>query len=79
MQRHAVRGFTLLELSIVLVIVAIVTGLSLEMGISVIATSRLTATQQKALGSIASYIRSSALRWSTCREQPSRVRRTSNV
>lgn len=41
------RGFTLLELSIVLVIIAIVTGMALASGISLVETSRLTATQRK--------------------------------
>jgi len=40
-------GFTLLELSIVLMIIALVTGMSLSMSISVVATARLSATQQK--------------------------------
>jgi len=41
------RGFTLLELAIVLIIISVVIGMSVSMSISVIATARLTATQQK--------------------------------
>ena len=41
------RGFTLLELSIVLIIVALVTGMAATSGISIIATARLTGTQNK--------------------------------
>jgi prepilin-type N-terminal cleavage/methylation domain-containing protein len=41
------QGFTLLELSIVLVIIAIVTGMAIQSGVSVVATARLSATQQK--------------------------------
>jgi prepilin-type N-terminal cleavage/methylation domain-containing protein len=41
------RGFTLLELAVVLTIIAIVIGMSANMGISVIATARLAATQNK--------------------------------
>jgi prepilin-type N-terminal cleavage/methylation domain-containing protein len=41
------QGFTLLELSIVLVIIAVVTGMAIQSGISIIATARLSATQQK--------------------------------
>jgi len=41
------RGFTLLELSIVLFIIALVTGMAVTSGISVVATARLTATQKK--------------------------------
>jgi prepilin-type N-terminal cleavage/methylation domain-containing protein len=41
------RGFTLIELSIVLIIIALVTGMAVSAGISVVATARLTATQQK--------------------------------
>jgi prepilin-type N-terminal cleavage/methylation domain-containing protein len=41
------RGFTLLEMSIVLVIIALVTGMALQAGVSVVATARVTATQQK--------------------------------
>src|ERR1039458_6830869 len=40
-------GFTLLELSVVLLIIAIITGMSVGMGVSVVATARLTATQKK--------------------------------
>src|SRR5271170_4492428 len=40
-------GFTLLELSIVLVIIAVVAGMFINMGTSVIATVRLSSTQQK--------------------------------
>jgi prepilin-type N-terminal cleavage/methylation domain-containing protein len=41
------QGFTLLELSIVLFIIAIVTGMAIQSGVSVVATARLSATQQK--------------------------------
>jgi prepilin-type N-terminal cleavage/methylation domain-containing protein len=41
------NGFTLLELSIVLIIIAIITGMAMQMSVSVIATARLSATQQK--------------------------------
>ena len=41
------KGFTLLELSIALVIIAIITGISAYMGTAVIATARLSATQQR--------------------------------
>lgn len=41
------KGFTLLELSVVLVIIALVTGMALQAGVSVVSTARLTATQQK--------------------------------
>jgi prepilin-type N-terminal cleavage/methylation domain-containing protein len=40
-------GFTLLELSIVLIIIALVTGMSVVSGISVVANVRQTATQSK--------------------------------
>jgi len=46
-QRVATRGFTLLELSIVLIIIALVTGMAVTSGISVIATARQVATQNK--------------------------------
>ncbi|MGA7081381.1 MAG: prepilin-type N-terminal cleavage/methylation domain-containing protein [Terriglobales bacterium] len=42
-----VSGFTLLELSIVLVIIAIVTGMAVSAGMSVVATARISATQKK--------------------------------
>src|ERR1035438_9307553 len=45
--RRSIRGFTLLELAIVLVIIAIVTGMSIQTGISVVATARQTATVNK--------------------------------
>ena len=41
------RGFTLLELSIVLTIIALITGMAIDAGVSAIATARITATQQK--------------------------------
>jgi len=41
------RGFTLFELSIVLIIIAIVTGMAVTTGVSVVATARLSATQKK--------------------------------
>jgi prepilin-type N-terminal cleavage/methylation domain-containing protein len=41
------RGFTLLELSVVLAIIALVTGMAITSGISVVETARLTATQKK--------------------------------
>jgi prepilin-type N-terminal cleavage/methylation domain-containing protein len=41
------RGFTLIELAVVLTIIALVIGMSADMSISVIATMRLTATQKK--------------------------------
>ena len=41
------HGFTLIELAVVLTIIAIVIGMSAQMSVSVIATMRLTATQQK--------------------------------
>ena len=41
------QGFTLVELSVVLFIIAIVTGMAIQSGVSVIATARLSATQQK--------------------------------
>jgi prepilin-type N-terminal cleavage/methylation domain-containing protein len=40
-------GFTLLELSIVLVIIALVTGMAMQSGISVVETARLTSSQNK--------------------------------
>jgi prepilin-type N-terminal cleavage/methylation domain-containing protein len=40
-------GFSLLELSIVLVIIALVTGMAISSGISVVATARQAATTQK--------------------------------
>jgi prepilin-type N-terminal cleavage/methylation domain-containing protein len=40
-------GFTLLELSIVLVIIALVTGMAVQSGISIIETARQNATRQK--------------------------------
>jgi len=47
MKRAGPDGFTLLELSVVLLIIAIVTGMAVQSGISVVATARLTATQNK--------------------------------
>ena len=41
------RGFTLIELSIVLIIVSLVTGMAISSGIAVVSTARLNATQQK--------------------------------
>lgn len=41
------RGFTLLEMSIVLVIIALVTGMAMSSSISIIAQARISATQQK--------------------------------
>src|SRR5580692_1841432 len=41
------RGFTLLELSIVLIIIAIITGMSVQMGISTAAFARQAATINK--------------------------------
>jgi prepilin-type N-terminal cleavage/methylation domain-containing protein len=41
------RGFTLIELAVVLTIIAIVIGMSADMSISVVATARLAATQKK--------------------------------
>ena len=41
------QGFTLVELSIVLFIIAVVTGMAIQSGVSVVATARLSATQQK--------------------------------
>lgn len=41
------KGFTILELSIVLFIIAIVTGISVSSGISVVASMRLVATKNK--------------------------------
>ena len=41
------QGFTLVELSIVLFIIAVVTGMAISSGVSVVATARLSATQQK--------------------------------
>jgi prepilin-type N-terminal cleavage/methylation domain-containing protein len=41
------RGFTLLELAIVLLVIAVVTGMAAVSGISVLATARLTSTQLK--------------------------------
>jgi prepilin-type N-terminal cleavage/methylation domain-containing protein len=48
-ERHGAHlsGFTLLELAIVLVIIALVTGMAITSGISVVETARLTATQKK--------------------------------
>ena len=40
-------GFTLIELSIVLLIIALVTGMAITSGISVVATARISATNQK--------------------------------
>ncbi|MBV9505879.1 MAG: prepilin-type N-terminal cleavage/methylation domain-containing protein [Acidobacteriia bacterium] len=40
-------GFTLLELSIVLVIIALVAGMTIQSGISVVETARLVSTQKK--------------------------------
>ena len=45
--RRSIRGFTLFELAIVLVIIAIVTGMAVTTGVSIVATARLTATQHK--------------------------------
>jgi prepilin-type N-terminal cleavage/methylation domain-containing protein len=44
---RALRGFTLLELSITLVIIALVTGMALQAGVSMVSTARLSATQKK--------------------------------
>jgi DNA-binding beta-propeller fold protein YncE len=41
------RGFTILELSFVLIIIALVTGMAVSSGISLVSSSRFTATQQK--------------------------------
>jgi prepilin-type N-terminal cleavage/methylation domain-containing protein len=47
MSCHTRCGFTLLEMAVVLVIIAVVVGMSITSGVSVIATARQTATQQK--------------------------------
>jgi prepilin-type N-terminal cleavage/methylation domain-containing protein len=41
------QGFTLVELSIVLFIIAVVTGMAISSGVAVVSSARLSATQQK--------------------------------